>query len=273
MYMIIITLLMVFGYFVSFDKLYKPGDEVGYNMGLVGGLMMLTLLIYPLRKRFSFMKNLGILPKWFQWHMVFGILGPALILFHSTFRIGSVNAGVAMVCMMLVSGSGIFGRFFYTKIHNGLYGRQASYKQLQAELDGSGDVKSIFGFAPEIQQKLVKFRDSSIRTSLQRGGHPWLFMSVGVRAKWLSKTLVRELEDVMYANTQEKNWSGAQMKRLDEMFDQNKKFIETYLKTLQDVAQFSTYEKLFSLWHIFHVPLAIMLVFSAIWHVIAVHMY
>lgn len=273
MYMIIITLLMVFGYFVSFDKLYKPGDQVGYNMGLVGGLMMLTLLIYPLRKRFSFMKNLGILPKWFQWHMVFGILGPALILFHSTFRIGSVNAGVAMVCMMLVSGSGIFGRFFYTKIHNGLYGRQASYKQLQAELDGSGDVKSIFGFAPEIQQKLVKFRDSSIRTSLQRGGHPWLFMSVGVRAKWLSKTLVRELEDVMYANTQEKNWSGAQMKRLDEMFDQNKKFIETYLKTLQDVAQFSTYEKLFSLWHIFHVPLAIMLVFSAIWHVIAVHMY
>ncbi|HEY6094676.1 MAG TPA: hypothetical protein VIU93_06965 [Gallionellaceae bacterium] len=271
MYLIIITLAMLAGYFISYDKLYKPGDKIGYNMGLTGGIMMLTLLIYPLRKRFRFMKGLGLLPRWFQWHMVFGVLGPTLIMFHSTFYIGSVNAGVALVCMMLVSGSGIFGRFFYTKIHNGLYGRQASYKQLQAELDGAGDVKSIFSFAPEIQQKLVQFRDSSLKSSA--GGKPWQFISVGVRARWLSATLVRELEDLMYADAHEKNWNDAQMKRLDEMFFQNKQFVENYLKTLQDVAQFSTYEKLFSLWHIFHMPLAVMLVFSAIWHVIAVHMY
>lgn len=273
MYLIIITLAMVVGYFISFDKWYKPGDKIGYNLGLVGGLMMLTLLVYPLRKRFSFMKNLGVLPKWFQWHMVFGVLGPTLVIFHSTFYIGSVNAAVALVCMMLVSGSGIFGRFFYTKVHNGLYGRQASYKQLQVELDGAGDVKSIFNFAPEIQQKLTQFRDASMKNATQGWGKPWQFLSVGVRAKWLSKTLVRALEDVMYDDAREKNWSDAQLKRLDEMFFQNKKFIETYLKTIQDVAQFATYEKLFSLWHIFHVPLAIMLVFSGIWHVVAVHMY
>lgn len=272
MYLIIITLTLVAGYFISFDKLYKPGDKIGYNLGLAGGLMMLTLLIYPLRKRFRFMKSLGVLPRWFQWHMVFGVLGPTLIMFHSTFYIGSVNAGVALVCMMLVSGSGIFGRFFYTKIHNGLYGRQASYKQLQGELDGAGDVKSIFSFAPEIQQGLVQFRDTSLKSSAQ-GRKPWQFLTVGLRAKWLSNTLVRQLEDVMYADAREKSWSDAQMKRLDEMFFQNKQFIETYLRTIQDVAQFSTYEKLFSLWHIFHMPLAVMLVFSAIWHVIAVHMY
>lgn len=273
MYLITITLMMVAGYFVSYDKLYKPGDNVGYNMGLVGGVMMLTLLMYPLRKRFGFMQHFGVLPKWFQWHMVFGVLGPTLIMFHSTFFIGSINAGVAMVCMMLVSGSGIFGRFFYTKIHNGLYGRQASYKQLQAELEGSGDVKSILSFVPEIQQKLVQFRDASLKNLNQGWGNPWRFLLVGVRAKWLAKTLVRELEDEMYVDVREKNWSDVQMKRLDEMFFQNKNFIENYLKTVQDVAQFSTYEKLFSLWHIFHVPLAIMLVFSGIWHVIAVHMY
>ncbi len=273
LYLIIITLLMLAGYFVSYDKLYKPGDKIGYNMGLVGGLMMLTLLIYPLRKRVRFMKSLGVLPKWFQWHMVFGILGPALIMFHSTFFIGSVNAGVALVCMMLVSGSGIFGRFFYTKIHNGLYGRQASYKQLQTDLDGAGDVKSIFSFAPAIQQKLVQFRDSAMNPSLRGGGKAWVFLTAGARAKWLSRTLIRDLEDAMYSGPHQKNWNGAQMKRLDELFYQNKKFIESYLQTIQDVAQFSTYEKLFSLWHIFHVPFAFMLVFSAIWHVIAVHMY
>ncbi len=273
MYLIIITLLMIAGYFVSYDKWYKPGDNIGYNMGLVGGLMMLTLLIYPLRKRFRFMQGFGVLPKWFQWHMIFGVFGPALIMFHSTFFIGSINAGVALVCMLLVSGSGIFGRFFYTKVHNGLYGRQSSYKQLQAELDGAGDVKSNFSFAPEIQQKLVQFRDFALKPAQREWNKAWVFLTVGARAKWLSKVLVRDLEDVMYADAREKNWSDAQMKRLDEMFYQNKKFIESYLQIVQDVAQFSTYEKLFSLWHVFHVPLAFMLVFSSIWHVIAVHMY
>ena len=77
----------------------------------------------------------------------------------------------------------------------------------------------------------------------------------------------------MYADANDKKWNDAQMNRLDEMFYQNEKFIRTYIYSIRDLAQFSTYEKLFSLWHIFHVPLVYMLVFSAIWHVIAVHMY
>ena len=85
LYLIIITALMVAGFFISMDQLYKPGDSIGYNLGLAGGLMMLTLLIYPLRKRIGLMKGWGLLPHWFKWHMVFGILGPALIVFHSTF--------------------------------------------------------------------------------------------------------------------------------------------------------------------------------------------
>jgi len=273
LFLIIVTLLMVAGYFISHDHLYKAGDNIGYNMGLVGGLMMLTLLIYPLRKRIGFMKNWGILPKWFKWHMVFGILGPALIIFHSTFHIGSVNAAVALVCMMLVSGSGIFGRFFYTKIHNGLYGRQVSYQQLQDDLQGSDDVKSVFSFAPEIQQRLSEFRDQAMAASKTRRLGPLAFIILGVRARLLSRELIRKLEDTMYADANEKKWNDVQMKRLDELFYHNANFIRSYLTTVRDLAQFSTYEKLFSLWHIFHIPLVYMLAFSGVWHVIAVHKY
>jgi len=273
MFLLVITIAMVAGFFVSRDQLFKPGDNVGYNIGLVGGIMMLTLLIYPVRKRVGFMRSWGILPRWFKWHMIFGVLGPALIVFHSTFYIGSVNAGVALVCMLLVSGSGIFGRFFYTKIHNGLYGRNTTYQQLQEDLDGSGDVKSVLAFAPNIQSKLIEFRDHAMESS--KGGKLsfWKFLTLGVQVKWLSRTLVIELEDLMYADANEKQWNDAQMKRLDELFFQNEQFIRTYLTTIRDLAQFSTYEKLFSLWHIFHVPLVYMLVFSAIWHVISVHKY
>jgi hypothetical protein len=273
LYLILITLAMVAGFVISNDRLYKPGDNIGYNIGLVGGLMMLTLLIYPARKRFGFMRSWGILPKWFKWHMVFGVLGPALIVFHSTFMLRSVNAGVAMVCMLLVSGSGIFGRFFYTKIHNGLYGRNTSFQQLHEELKGSGDVKAIFSFAPELQQKLIDFRDRAMNVSKAGRISVWNFITLGVRVKWFSRSLIIELEDAMYADANEKQWNDAQMKRLDELFYHNADFVRSYLKTVQDLAQFSTYEKLFSLWHIFHVPLVYMLVFSSIWHVIAVHKY
>ncbi len=275
LYLIIITLLMVAGFFISHDHLYKPGDKVGYNLGLAGGLMMLTLLIYPIRKRIGFMRNWGILPTWFKWHMVFGIFGPALIMFHSTFYIGSINAGVALICMLLVSGSGIFGRFFYTKIHFGLYGRQASHQQLQADLDGSGDVKSIFSFAPHIQQKLIEFRDSALKSSKTGTGiiKVWNLLGLSVRTNLLSRTLIRELEDAMYADVHEKQWNDAQMKRLDQLYYHNEEFIRSYISGVRDIAQFGTYEKLFSLWHIFHVPLVYMLAFSAIWHVISVHMF
>ncbi len=275
LYLIIITLLMVLGFFVSSDKLYRSGDKVGYDMGLVGGLMMLTLLFYPIRKRIRFMRGWGQLPKWFKWHMIFGIFGPALIVFHSTFHIGSINAGVAMTCMLLVSGSGIFGRFFYTKIHYGLYGREASLNQLQSELGGAGDVKSIFAFAPKIQERLVKFRDAAVKTSIDAKGKLNLlnFLTIGLRVKMLKMLLVFKLKRVMYVEVKKNKLDRSLVRRVDQMFQENRQFIEDYLKSVQEVAQFNTYERLFALWHVFHVPLVYMLVFSSIWHVIAVHMY
>jgi hypothetical protein len=273
LFIIIITLVLIAGYFLTHGHPYKPGDVVGYNLGLVGGLMMLTLLLYPMRKRVGFMKNWVQLPKWFKWHMIFGILGPTFIILHSTFFIGSINAGVALICMLLVSGSGIFGRFFYTKIHYGLYGRHATQKQLQEDLDGSGDVDSVLGFAPGIQQKLVEFRDYATNSSKAGNVKILNILTMGMRAKILSMKLTRELEDSMYSDTHEKKWNDAQMNRLDQLYYQNANFINSYIFSVRDLAQFGTYEKLFSLWHIFHVPFVYMLVFSGIWHVIAVHMY
>ncbi|HEY5995070.1 MAG TPA: hypothetical protein VIU46_10790 [Gallionellaceae bacterium] len=273
LYLVIITVTMIAGYFLSALHLYKPGDKIGYNMGLVGGLMMLTLLFYPIRKRIHFMRNWGLLPKWFKWHMIFGILGPALIVFHSTFYIGSINAGVAAACMLLVSGSGIFGRFFYTKIHYGLYGREASLKQLETGLDGVGDVKAIFAFAPKIHEKLTAFRTRSVNSGLEKNLNLWNFLTIGIRVKFLKITLTYRMKRAMYAEARKHRKDKELRERIDEIFWENKEFLDSYLESVQAVSQFSTYERLFSLWHVFHVPLVYMLVFSAIWHVISVHMY
>jgi hypothetical protein len=271
LYLLFVTLVMVAGFKLSLDKWYKPSDELVYNLGLAGGLMMASILVYPLRKRVRFMRNWIIIPKWFRWHMVCGVLGPALIMFHSNFTIGSINAGVAMASMLLVSGSGIFGRFFYTKLHHGIYGRQTTLDQLQEELDGYGNVKSIFSFAPEIQQQLVNFREALLAETARVSY--WKFLMVSIRAKLLARKLVAELEETMYADANDKRWNFAQMRRLHQLFSQNRKFIRSYIRTIRDLAQFLTYGRLFSLWYDLHVPTVYILLFSSIWHVIAVHKY
>jgi hypothetical protein len=106
---------------------FTAGSTLGYNLGLAGGLMMLLLFSYPLRKHFRFMRGFGPAKHWFALHMALGILGPLFILAHSRFHVGSINAGIALASMSLVAISGIVGRFIYTRIHHGLYGHRANH--------------------------------------------------------------------------------------------------------------------------------------------------
>lgn len=281
-FLVVVTTVLVAGYvLVSPQTLYKAGDDIGYNMGLVGGLMMLFLLVYPLRKRFAFMSKLGVLPTWFKWHMIFGILGPALIVFHSTFHVyipyfhptGSVNAAVAMICMLLVSGSGTFGRFFYTKIHHGLYGRQTTVNELRAEMEQSGDVKSMFSFAPGVEKKLEEFRVRAEKYAKDSGVGFVNFLTIGIQAARLSHSLSNEVKQIMHAQAKQNNFTAAQVASMEGMIAEYHGKISSYVKAVRDAAQFHTYERLFSWWHIFHIPLVYMMVFSAIYHVYAVHAY
>lgn len=272
-FLLIIIATLALGYFISTQKLYKPGDDLGYNMGLVGGVMLLSLLLYPLRKRVRILRNVGILPTWFKWHMIFGILAPTLIVFHSTFRIGSINAGMALISMLIVSGSGVFGRFFYTKIHNGLFGRQANLKELQDDMSLTGNVKSILGLAPAIEKHLDAFRAETFSVASSTDIGLWHFATIGIRATLLSRKLSKDLHHVMFYKVKDKGLNEAQLHRLDVTFKQDQRHINFYIRAVRDVAQFHTYERLFSWWHILHIPLVYLLVFSGIFHVISVHMY
>jgi len=281
----IVGLITFAGYFVVYPQtLYKPGEELfdfGYNLGLAGGLMMLTLLLYPLRKRWRFLTNFGFLPTWFKWHMVLGILGPLAIVFHSTYHVyipyihptGSINAAVAMYCMLLVSGSGTFGRFFYTKIHHGLYGRQTTVNEMKSALEQSGEVKSVFSFAPGIEKKLEEFRATGERYAKASGLGLGNFFMAGIRAGMLSRSLAKELRHIMHAQAEVNNFTAAQRQGMDSLFNDYRDKINDYLEAVRDAAQFHTYERMFSWWHIFHIPLVYMMVFSAIYHVYAVHAY
>ncbi|MEI7842133.1 MAG: hypothetical protein WCI39_03785 [Gallionellaceae bacterium] len=278
-FLAIVATITIGGYFVVHDQtLYTPGDklfDLGFNLGLAGGLMMMTLLLYPLRKRIKLFHGLGLLPTWFKWHMVLGILGPLTIIFHSTYHVyipyfhpvGSVNAAVAILCMLLVSGSGTFGRFFYTKIHHGLYGRQATVNEIKASLEQSGDVKSTFNFAPEIEKKMADFKTYAEANSQSGKLGLVQFAAIGYRAHQLKQALVKQLHVVMHDQAREKNFTASQNNSLEKMYAEYSELIVSFVNAVRDAAQFHTYERLFSYWHIFHIPLVYMMVFATFYHV------
>jgi hypothetical protein len=250
---------------------YAAESRAAYNLGLAGGLMMLALFLYPLRKHFRFMHGFGPAKYWFALHMTLGILGPLFILVHSRFQAGSVNAGIALASMSLVAGSGIVGRFIYTRIHHGLYGRRANLKELR-ELAGlhSKEVQSKLAFAPKVENALTTFETALVTPHRDPLRSAWAFATLWPRGRTVYFQCARELNRFYRTHAREQGWDRAKTQR---RLQAAKRLVSAYLLSVQRVAQFNTYERLFSLWHVLHVPLVYMMVLSAIAHVVAVHMY
>lgn len=250
------------GWRVAHEHYYKPGVGLGYNLGLAGGLMMLTLLLYSFRKHISFMQKLGKLKYWFRLHMILGVVGPTLVLFHTTFRLGSLNASVAFYCMLLVAGSGLIGRFVYTRIHKGLYGSRSTLKEARAELVGSsGEVKSRLHFFPNVEKWLADFEHEALEAKRGFLAGIWYFLSFDIRRMLLLRRCGRDIHHVLGTG------------RMKDVEKEAKQLVERYLLQIQTVAQFKKFEQIFSAWHILHIPLMYMMVATAIFHVIWVHMY
>lgn len=268
---LIITVLILAAWGTSRLGLYTPGSDFGYYLGVVGGSMMLALLFYPLRKNVRFMHNWGPLSWWFRLHMLFGIGGPILVLFHSTFHVGSLNAGVALTSMLLVAGSGVLGRFIYTRIHHGLYGRRATLEEERARLaaDESGIHRAMIA-GPAGEVRLKAFEAGALAPAGGFIAGTWKFATLRPRRAWVYFVLSRQMRGAVRALGAKQDWSKAQRQ---QFLDRSRATLRQYLATVQDVALFSTYERMMSWWHILHVPLVWMLAFSAVFHVIAVHMY
>lgn len=251
--------------------LFQPGDRVGYWIGVTGGVMMLLLLLYPMRKYLRFMRSWGKVKWWFVVHMILGIGGPWLILIHSAFHLRSVNATVAMVSMLVVAGSGVVGRFLYLRIHRGLHGERNNLSELQQRAGlVEGEMTSSFRFAPEVAARLLAFEAHALD-----GGTTWAatlkrFVSLPVRQLIVQRQCVRELDAKLLALAREGRWTPEQHKR---RVRQAHALTRQYLQGVVRVAQFTTYVRLFALWHVAHVPFVYLLVITACFHVFAVHAY
>jgi phosphate/sulfate permease len=131
-------------------------------------------------------------------------------------------------------------------------------------------VESKLHFAPNVEKRMTEFEARALKKPSNPLSSIVKFLVLPIQSRLTYYKCSRELAHLFKQHAEQKGWDREKlMRRLNAA----RSVVFAYLKGAQDVAQFTAYERLFSLWHVLHVPLVYMLVLSAIAHVIAVHIY
>jgi hypothetical protein len=263
------ALVLAVGLVLPTEHYITPQRGVGYWLGIIGGSMMLLLFLYSARKRVRWLTWLGAITGWFRFHVIFGVVGPLCILFHSNFRLGATNSNVALFSMLLVVGSGLVGRYIYARVHNKLYGHGLTLKALRAGADGVRAVS--VSLLPELVSRLEK----SEQRLLSTGPRLLVLGCPKPAVLWILATSARlrlhhYIGTALRAAARDSAVVARQRARLHKTACA---YVDKRLVAARLVASVQGYERLFSLWHSVHVPLIFTLIVAGVVHVVAVHVY
>ena len=270
-FFLLVVALLFLGWHFPTERYLTPKRGLGYALGIIGGGLMLLLLLYSLRKRYTWLRFLGPTPSWFRFHMVLGILGPLCILYHSNFTTGATNSNVALFAMLIVAGSGLIGRYIYAHIHHGLYGRKLQLSELRTGAENLRALSGRISFLPELvarieaaEQRLLKSGPSAPVLGFAR---PLFVAIIAMVVRWRLHFYVWRS---LHAGARRSAVLAAQRQRL---YSVACAYVDRRVAASRRVAGFEGYERLFSLWHALHIPLIFMMIIAALIHVVAVHVY
>jgi len=122
----------------------KPSGIIGHGLGIIGSLFMIIgVSAYMIRKRMRSLSRIGLLKYWLEFHIFLCTMGPIMVLYHTSFKVGGIVA-VSFWSMVAVFLSGIVGRFIYIQIPRTIEGRELSLNEVRnLEGDHYKDQKSL----------------------------------------------------------------------------------------------------------------------------------
>lgn len=265
------TTVLIVGWYGRETRRLFADEGLGYFLGIIGGILVLILLGYPLRKRYRFLRFIGSVKNWFQVHMMLGVLSTLTVLYHCNFAFGSLNSSLALVSMLLVAGSGVIGRFLYAKIHHGLFGRKKQLKELLASVKLSAEETSgAAQFVPGLMQAVAKFDRQVLQPPKTIRECTVLPLKLMISTRRGYREIMQLVSLQLEIQASQNAVVGQHRKRLEKACSQ---YLKKHLRHVRRVAEFAAYERLFSLWHKVHLPFFALLVVTAIVHVFAVHFY
>ncbi len=235
----------------------RPSGSTGHLLGITGGTIMLLTFLYPLRKRIALLQRFGTQSQWLQVHILFGLGGPALVVFHTTGKLGGL-ASIGFYATLAMVLSGIFGRYLYAKVPRTRKGNEMTLAQIEKELaswveqlakDGGGDrlLDAVEEYLAQIRRQpagLIRTLLASLADDLQS--------PLRIRQAWHIAGLQRA--------TFRQRWRTTRL-------------ILAQRKLLKKLAILDASQRLFAYWHVFHRPFTILaFVVIAVHVAVAVYM-
>ncbi len=96
----------------------SPSGFLGHGYGIIGTAMILTNLLYLVRRRFaaSLPSWVGSMKAWLNMHVFTGLVGSLLILFHSAFQLRTPIASVTSASLFIVVMTGLIGLYIHSLV-------------------------------------------------------------------------------------------------------------------------------------------------------------
>ena len=262
--------LVSWGYSVRDEDYIHASSGLGYYLGITGASLVLLLLTYSLRKRWKPLRGVFHLRYWFRVHMACGVLGPTAILFHSGFSFGSPNSSVALVCLLTVASSGLIGRFLYNRVHAGVYGEKIKLGQIRRDFLTLKTALSTMAITEkqklrcdkvfEALEDLIIAQETATFATLWKGRRRARVIAKSLRA------LLKSIEDYHEVHPEAHEEMAKTRADIHNCAD-------VMLAILDKLPGLHVFERLFSLWHVVHLPIFGLMLITAITHVVVVHMY
>jgi len=235
-------------------NLLKPSGAFGHGFGIIGTLMMIVgVAVYMIRKRYRKLFNIGYLKHWLEFHIFLCSVGPVLVLYHTAFKFGGI-VSVSFWSMVLVVLSGVVGRFIYLQIPRTIEGRELSIQELL-------EIKDKLA----IRVRSVLSEDTSTLAEFERisSAERYKSFKLSTAIGFLHRDFF-DIKKVMRLFKKRIILLGIDKNERKELM----KAAKSELTMARRIAFLRTSQKLFQLWHIFHLPFAIAMFVIMVIHVI-----
>lgn len=227
---------------------FKPSGAFGHGLGIIGTFLILFgVCFYIARKRYNFLAKAIRLKYLLEFHIFLCTLGPILILFHTAFKFGGI-VSVSFWSMVAVVLSGVIGRFVYIQIPRTVDGRELTLSEVNGIKDGLSDTLRKSAGMDESMTKLVL--DFTL-------GHAHSSGKISFISRFLeNRRVIGDIRERM----KKKNMARKQR-------DYVIRLVTEEISLSSKIRRLKTMQKLFSYWHVAHLPFALIMLIVLIIHV------
>ena len=274
---LLISALAIIAYWLN-DPQEPPngGTALGYTLGTIGALMILWFTFFGVRKR-RYSSTLGTVQGWLSAHVYLGIALIIIVLLHSGFQFGFNVHTLALVLMVLVVASGLYGVVIYIR----------NPERISANRDGENrselfdQLDDIDRRSRRVSETLPEEFQELVSTGISRtllGGTVW----ARLRGKDQSQVVLKSSSgSEVVANAGQEaalDWLAEQQSRSSDpeaaaTIGELSALIRNKRKLLRKLTEDMRLQATIEVWLYAHVPLTAGLLVALSVHIITVFMY